>query len=230
MTFICLPQEKEDRGTSKVPAAARGTAARSQHHLRRWQRFASRGVHRPGFPTWALAERRRGSEEAAAGWKKRAGSPRRREDAGGGPAHLQAQRARGQAGLPAAVPQQGIASAPAQAAARRAVPHPEGGMGRLPPPGSPRAGSAPAPPRPQPRSHRGSRAGVRGARAVASPGLTWGCTSPRPPAAARSPSRAAPAPRRPTPPLPPPPPRPPARRHRAAAGWRRGSRGRTPGK
>lgn len=108
----------------------------------------------------------------------------------------------------------GIASAPAAA--------PPGGP--LPPGLS--SGGAGAPTAPTAPAQR------RGGTERAAPDLTWGCTSPRHPAAPRSPSRAVPAPRRPKPltPLPPPCPRRPARCQRAAAAWRRGSRGRTPGR
>lgn len=88
----------------------------------------------------------------------------------------------------------------------------------------------PSPPTPGPRA----RSPYRGRRGTDRAGLdlTWGCTSPRPRAAPRSPSRVVPAPRRPKPltPLPPPCPRPPARCQRAAAAWRHGSHGRTPGR
>lgn len=176
-------------------------------------------------------EERRGEEarKRPQAGKTRAGNPQNREED-----VVRALCTCESRGLPS--PRQGIASAPAQAAARRAVPPPEGGRSKVCRCQAPR-GQA------QPRSHRGGRhppprrrggggrAGVRAA-ATAGPGLTWGCTWPRPRAAPRSPSRAAPAPRRrPPPPPPPPPPRPPARRRRrAAAGWRRGSRGRTRGR
>lgn len=131
-----------------------------------------------------------------------------------------------------AVPRQSIASAPAHATPGGgaflsgewqgpfvAAGLPAGGLS----PGTPLATVQLPPGRPPLRPPRG-----QGVRATAGAGLTWECTSPRPLAAPRSPSRAAPSPRRSRLTLPPP--LPPAGRCWAAAGWRRGSRGRTPGR
>lgn len=178
------------------------------------------------FPRGSPAGQSRGSQERLPTGRTALETTPAGKKCAQGSLHLQARGARCQA-LTRPFPSWNCISA-GGGSARRAVPAPQhGGAGwAAAGPGCPRL--SPRTPGPRTRSHRRGRGGTERAGSD----LTWGCTSPRPRAAPRSPSTVVPAPRRPKPltPLPLPCPRPRARCHRAAAAWRHGSHGRTPGR